>query len=324
MNDEKWTIKLNGTKSPLNGNIKKGIEIDDLDKIAKELGTNKSDLLNDNIIKDIHVKQIKIWHGEYIDSIQFIYKVITNDKTYSINGDKHGGNGGKETIIKFEDDEHILAISGQYGDTSHGNLDRLKFINYIPSKKHVKLCTISGKYDTILFDMSPATGTVYTCFFGKCTHDSITNIGMYEGSIQNQSQQFQQSQQLQQLSDLLFPSKPYDFPVLKQEIVRLKYQELAPQVRNEKIKFEELTTNLKTKTGGLENVVDLLLDAQKEAIKNNDQSIQGELNAYKKILESKNLTKDELQILLSKQTELNQLEERLANLQINEGLANCK
>ncbi|CAG8856308.1 23518_t:CDS:1, partial [Gigaspora margarita] len=118
--------------------------------------------------------------------------------------------------------------------------------------------------------------------------------------------------------------KPYDFPVLKQEFARLKYQELAPQVRNEKIKFEELTTNLKTKTGGSEDIVDWLLRAQKEVIKNNDQSIQGELNAYKKILESKNLTKDELQMLLSKQTELNQLEEHLANLQINEGLANCK
>ncbi|CAG8752916.1 35820_t:CDS:2 [Gigaspora margarita] len=220
MNDEKWTIKLNGTKSPLNGNITKGYT----------------------------VKQIKIWHGEYIDSIQFIYKVITNDKTYSINGDKHG------------DDEHILAISGQYGDTSHGNLDRLKFINYIPSKKHF----IPAFLENALMILS------------------ITNIGMYEGSIQNQSQQFQQSQQLQQLSDLLFPSKPYDFPVLKQEIIRLKYQELAPQVRNEKIKFEELTTNLKTKAGDFEKVVDLLLDTQKQAIKNNDQSIQGELNAYKK------------------------------------------
>ncbi|KAF0411923.1 jacalin-related lectin 19-like [Gigaspora margarita] len=323
MDDEKWTIKLNGTKSPLNGNIKRGNEIDDLDTIANELGTSKSDLLNNNIIKDIHVKQIKIWHGGYIVAIQFLYKVTTNDKTYSINGNKHGGNSGKETIINFEDGEYILAISGKYGQNlSNGNLDQLKFINYIPSKKHIKFCTNCGQYNTTSFDMSPATGTVYTCFFGKCTDDSITNIGMYEGSIQ--SQQFQQSQQLKQLSDLLFPSKPYDFSVFKQEISRLKYQEIAPRVRNEKIKFEELTTNLKTKTGGLENVVDLLLDAQKEAIKNNDQSIQGQITAYKNVLESKNLTKNELQILLSKQTELHQLEEHLANLQINEDLTNCK
>ncbi|CAG8752915.1 35819_t:CDS:1 [Gigaspora margarita] len=320
MDDEKWTIKLNGTKSPLNGNINRGNEIDDLDTIANELGTSKSDLLNNNIIKDIHVKQIKIWHRGYIVAIQFLYKVTTNDKTYSINGNKHGGNGTKVTTINFEDGEYILGISGKYGhNESNGNLDQLKFINYIPSKKHIKFCTNCGQYNTTSFDMSPATGTVYTCFFGKCTDDSITNIGMYEGSIQ--SQQFQQ---LQQLSDLLFPSKPYDFPALKQEFARLKYQELAPRVRNEKIKFEELTTNLKTKTGGLENVVDLLLDAQKEAIKNNDQSIQGQITAYKNVLESKNLTKDELQILLSKQTELNQLEEHLANLQINEDLANCK
>ncbi|CAG8821421.1 27346_t:CDS:1 [Gigaspora margarita] len=312
MDDEKWAIKLNGTKSPLIGNINNNNEIDDLDKIAKELCVSKSDLLNNNIIKDIRVKQIKIWCEWNIDAIQFFYKVTTNDKTYSIDGNKHGGSGGKETIINFEDDEYILAISGQCG----GALDRLKFINYIPSKKHVRLCTINGTYDTTFFDISPATGTVYACFFGKCTDSTITNIGMYEGSIQNQSQQFQQFQQLKQLSDLLFPSKPYDFPVLKQEIVRLKYQELAPRVRDEKNKFGELTTNMKTKAGDFEKVVDLLLDTQKQAIKNNDQLIQGQLIAYKSVLESK-LTKDELQTLLSKQTELNQLEENLANLQIN-------
>ncbi|RIB10931.1 hypothetical protein C2G38_2204818 [Gigaspora rosea] len=294
MDDEKWTIKLNGTKSPLIGNTNNNNEVDDLDKIAKELCISKTDLLNNNIIKDICVKQIKIRHGNCIDAIQFFYKVTTNDKTYSIDGNKHGGSGGKGTIIKFEDGEYILAISGQYGN----NLDRLKFINYIPSKKHVRLCTISGKHDSTLFDISPATGTVYACFFGK-SNNLITNIGMYEGSIQNQSQQFQ-PQQLQQLSNLLFPSKPYDFPVLKQEIARLKYQELAPR----------------TKAGDFEKVVDLLLDTQKQAIKNNDQLIQGQLIAYKSVLESK-LTKDELQILLSKQTEINQLEENLANLQIN-------
>ncbi|CAG8855083.1 44141_t:CDS:2, partial [Gigaspora margarita] len=175
MDDEKWTIKLNGTKSPLIGNINNKNEIDDLDKIAKELCISKSDLLNNNIIKDIRVKQIKIRSGNCIDAIQFFYKITTNDKTYSIDGNKHGGSGGKETIINFEDDEYILAISGQYGN----NLDRLKFINYIPSKKHVRLCTINGKHDTTFFDISPATGTVYTCFFGKCTN-FITNIGMYE------------------------------------------------------------------------------------------------------------------------------------------------
>ncbi|CAG8575006.1 18244_t:CDS:2 [Gigaspora margarita] len=292
----------------------RGKEIDDLDKIAKEFGISKSDLLNNNIIKDIRLKQIKIWHGNYIEAIQFFYKVTTNDKTYSINGNKHGGSGGKETRINFEDGEYILAISGKYGhNESHGNLDQLKFINYIPSKKHIKFCTNCGKYDTTLFDMSPATGTVYTCFFGKCTDYSITR--MYEGSIQ--------SQQLQQLSDLLFPNKPYKFPVLKQEITRLKYQELAPQVRNEKIKFEKLTTNMKVKAGDSEKIVDLLLNTQKQAIKSNDQLIQGQLIAYKSVLESK-LTKNELQILLSMHAKLNQLEEHLANLQINERLANCK
>ncbi|CAG8700804.1 11502_t:CDS:1 [Dentiscutata erythropus] len=309
--DEKLTIKLNGTKSPLNGN-ERGGEIDDLDKIANELGTNKSDLLNNNIIKDIHIEQIKIWHGDFIDSIQFFYKVTTNDRAYLIDGNKHGGGGGNETIINFEDGEYILAISGQYGHISgHGNLDKLKFITYIPSKKHVIFSTNFGNNSSTLFDMSPAPGTAYTCFFGKCTNRSITSIGMYEGKVLSS-----QDKQLQRISDLLFPNKPYNFPVLEQEITRLKYQELAPQVRNGKIKFEELTKNMKTKAGHLEKIVDMLLETQKQAIKSNEELIQGKLIAYKDILEGI-LTKEEIQTLLSKQTELNQLEEHLANLKIN-------
>ncbi|CAG8697667.1 21789_t:CDS:1, partial [Racocetra persica] len=308
MDSEKWTIKLNGTKSPLVGNTR-GSEIDDLDKIANELGTSKSNLLNNDIIKDICVKQIKIWYGNLIDAIQFFYKITTNDKTYSIDGNKNGGTGGKETIINLEDGEYIAAISGKY----EGNIDELNFITYIPSKKQVKLFTHCGKHNTTSFDMSPAAGAVYTCFFGKYTDKSVTSIGMYEGKMHSiLDQRFQ----LQQLSGILFPNKPYNFLVLKQEIARLKYQDLAPQVRNEKIKFEELTTNIKTKAGHLEKVIDLLLETQKQAIKNNDQLIQGQLIAYKNILEG-SLTKEELQILLAKQTELYQLEDQLANLQID-------
>ncbi|CAG8727396.1 10276_t:CDS:2, partial [Racocetra fulgida] len=271
-------------------------EVDDLDKIANELGTSKSNLLNNDIIKDICVKQIKIWHLDFIDAIQFFYKITTNDKTYSI-----------------DDGEYIAAIYGKYGKESHGNIDELNFIKYIPSKKQVKFFTHCGKYNTTPFDMSSAAGAVYACFFGKCTDKSVTSIGMYEGKVHSI---LEQQVQLQQLSGVLFPNKPYDFLVLKQEIARLKYQDLAPQVRNEKIKFEELTTNIKTKAAHLEKVVDLLLETQKQAIKSNDQLIQGQLTAYKNILEG-SLTKEELQILLDKQTELYQLEDHLANLQID-------
>jgi hypothetical protein len=41
-----------------------GSEINDLDKIANELGTNKTELLNSDKIKDIHIEKIKIRHGD--------------------------------------------------------------------------------------------------------------------------------------------------------------------------------------------------------------------------------------------------------------------
>jgi len=123
--------------------------------------------------------------------------------------------------------------------------------------------------------------------------------------------------QLAEIRRIISPREQLSFATLKQEITRLKYQELVPQVRNERTKFGQLATNAKAKAGNLEKIVDLLLETQKQAIKNNDQLIRGQLIAYQTVLES-NLTKEEIQTLLTKQTELNQLEEHLVSLQINE------
>ncbi|CAH1760034.1 9985_t:CDS:2 [Entrophospora sp. SA101] len=260
MTKEKLIAEL-GKKSSLFGGPKGG-EFDDLDKIAKELGTNKTGLLNSNKIKDIHVEKIKVRYGEeIIDAIQFFYKVATNDKTYSIEGSKHGGNGGKEATINLETGEYILRVSGK-STTKYGN-------------------------DGELFDL-PACA----CIFGK-SGANLDALGMYEAK----------------------------------EIIRLKRQELAPQVRNEKDRFEQLITNAKTKAGNLEKIIDLLLETQKQIGENkqgNDQlaqaRLEGQLTAYQNVLEG-NLTKEELQALLNKQIELCQLEKHLASLQINEQTA---
>ncbi|CAG8599215.1 13719_t:CDS:1 [Gigaspora rosea] len=127
-------------------------------------------------------------------------------------------------------------------------------------------------------------------------------------------------QQLQEFSNLFFPNQSYDFTLLKQEITRLKYQELASQVRENKEQLNQLINNAKTKTGNLGNIVDLLLETQKEISKTKPESndnVKGQLTAFQKVLEN-NLTKEELQNLLNEQTELFQLEEHLASLQINE------
>ncbi|RIB19932.1 hypothetical protein C2G38_2180518 [Gigaspora rosea] len=130
-------------------------------------------------------------------------------------------------------------------------------------------------------------------------------------------------QQLQEFSNLLFPNQSYDFTQLKQEIIRLKYQELAPQVRKKKKEqLSQLVNNAKTKTDNLGNIIDLLLKTQRQISKtkpgsNERYRVEGQLTAYQNLLEY-NLTKEELQHLLNEQTELFQLEEHLASLQINE------
>ena len=127
--------------------------------------------------------------------------------------------------------------------------------------------------------------------------------------------------QLQQLSGFLLLSQPYDFTQLQQEITRLKYQELAPQARNQKEKLEQLITNAKNKTSGSEKTIDLILKVQKQIMQATETSqkdkLNGKIEAYQSILEDK-LTKEEIQTLLSKQIEVFNLEKHLTSLQQNQ------
>ncbi|CAH1761582.1 11795_t:CDS:2 [Entrophospora sp. SA101] len=134
----------------------------------------------------------------------------------------------------------------------------------------------------------------------------------------------QPNQQFQEFSNLLFPNQPYNFDQLKQEITRLKYHELAPQLCNKRTEFEQLIAEVKNKAGNSEKIIDLLLETyqQKEQATETSQKdkLSGKIEAYQNVLEG-NLTKEELQTLLNKQIELCQLEKHLASLQINEQVA---
>ncbi|CAG8771613.1 13482_t:CDS:1 [Dentiscutata erythropus] len=127
----------------------------------------------------------------------------------------------------------------------------------------------------------------------------------------------------QELSQIIFPNQSYNFLQLKQEITRLKLQELAPKLRREKTNLEQLIITAKKKAeNNFEHIVDLLLTTQQEISKKNidhvtQSRLEGELDAYQKILKNI-LTKEELQALLTKQAELCQLEEHLASLQTNQ------
>ncbi|CAG8763476.1 15391_t:CDS:2, partial [Racocetra fulgida] len=108
------------------------------------------------------------------------------------------------------------------------------------------------------------------------------------------------------------------FGQLKQEIVRLKLDELTPQFQNKKAELEELAQIAKNKAGdNLEAIVSLLLRTQASIIKRkkgNDSFAQDQLEAFRDILQSK-LTSEELKTLLSKQIELTNSEEQLNKLQ---------
>jgi len=191
--NEKWTVNLNGTKSNL---VESGAgwDVDDLDRIASTIGTSKANLLNSDIIKDIHVESIKVRYPGCIASIQFTYKVVTSDETYLVEGIRYGSDRGREATIYFEPDEYILRVEGRHGS----NIDQLNFLTYIPSKKQIKFHGTYGTITTSPFSLSPTVNMAHVCFFGKTDGVRLTGFGMYEGKITSSNQQ--DKEQISQLN----------------------------------------------------------------------------------------------------------------------------
>ncbi|CAB4397874.1 unnamed protein product [Rhizophagus irregularis] len=126
-------------------------------------------------------------------------------------------------------------------------------------------------------------------------------------------------QQLKELADMILPNITFDLNKLKQEIARLRLNELVPQARKEKSELEKQINDVKDKVESrVKKVIDLLLETQKQITGKKDPLVQaqltGQLNAYLSILEE-DLSKKELQALLDKKTELIQLEEQIDKLQ---------
>lgn len=127
-------------------------------------------------------------------------------------------------------------------------------------------------------------------------------------------------QQLNELADIILPNITFDLDKLKQEIARLRLNELVPQVQNKKSELEQQMNSTKNNLeSSFKKVIDLLLETQKQIITGKkDPLVQaqftGQLNAYLSILEG-NLSKQELQALLDKKTELIKLEEQIEKLQ---------
>ncbi|CAI2189514.1 3656_t:CDS:2 [Funneliformis geosporum] len=127
--------------------------------------------------------------------------------------------------------------------------------------------------------------------------------------------------QIKELYNITFSNSTYNFTNLKNDIIRLKFQELAPQVRNENANLVQLIFEAKNKAGNLSSIVNLILETQKQIIQNSvkQEKLSSQIEACQTILAS-SLAKEELQILLNKQIEVLELEKHLESIQrlINE------
>ncbi|CAI2168661.1 18853_t:CDS:1 [Funneliformis geosporum] len=158
----------------------------------------------------------------------------------------------------------------------------------------------------------------------KELEQQLANVKQEILSLQSIFQQKQQTfddqqSQIKELYDITFSNSTYNFTNLKKDIIRLKFQELAPQVRNESANLVQLISEAKNKAGNFSSIVDLILETQKQIVQNSEtlkrENLSGKKEAYQTILAS-SLADEELQTLLNKQTEVLELETHLKSLKL--------
>jgi hypothetical protein len=119
------------------------------------------------------------------------------------------------------------------------------------------------------------------------------------------------------------PGEALNFDNLKQEVKRLKLKDFNPYFQEQKANFIKLITDNKNKAGdGLNTILDLLLQTNKQIIKQGNESsdsftrgqLQGQLTTCQTLLQTK-LTQEELQNILDKQKEFLKLERQSESLQ---------
>lgn len=124
--------------------------------------------------------------------------------------------------------------------------------------------------------------------------------------------------QLTELNNLIFSHQSYEFAVLKEEMKRLKIQDLNIQIPTKKKELEQLTNSIKEK---LEKAEKYLLE---KLLKKHDKIVRSEVSSLSEKLEelkeglSEKLRKEEIKTLLDNQKEIIELEKKLELLQKQE------
>jgi len=62
---------------------------------------------------DARILEVVVAAGKYVDSVQMVYLLPDGRTSRSA---RHGGSGGDKKVIRFDSDEHLVGISGRYGD----------------------------------------------------------------------------------------------------------------------------------------------------------------------------------------------------------------
>jgi len=106
-----------------------------------------------------------------IESLQFVYNVVTEDGTpHDYTGNNCGGSGGVAKSISFADDEQITGINGSYGLGINGV--GINYLNFQTSKGSYEV----GKNSSTDTSFTLPAGRVFFCNSGS----SLDSLGTYE------------------------------------------------------------------------------------------------------------------------------------------------
>ena len=101
------------------------------------------------------IKEVRIYSGVFIDSIQVVY---TNQANDTLSGTKHGGPGGGLGVLKLASDEYIKLVGGKYGSY-------VDSIYMVTNKEQVKKWGGAGGNVDFSYEVPP--GTHIHGFFGR-------------------------------------------------------------------------------------------------------------------------------------------------------------
>jgi len=64
-------------------------------------------------VKGIRILEIRVFSGDWVDAVQAVYLMPDGQ---IVEGSRHGGRGGRQSVFRLDSDEQVTGISGRHGD----------------------------------------------------------------------------------------------------------------------------------------------------------------------------------------------------------------